>query len=123
MTNPGNIFYARVSDARFSSIDDIKNYISDLTTGGLRDALIKVCAENGTTSGFPVYIEDKENGKLYSRISRYGGFEFRDDAIITESTDTTATVSVSFKEEAMGGMLIHLKLEDGKWKISGYDYV
>ena len=123
MTNPGNISYERVSDARFSSLEDIKNYISDRATGAFRDALINVCESSGNAVGFPVYIENDKNGKLYARISRYGGFEFNDDAVITESTDTTATVHVSFKEEAMDGMDIYLALENGKWKISGYAYV
>ena len=122
MTNPGNIDYFRVTDPRFSSRDDICDYITERTTGIYRDGIIREMINLGSIDGFPVYLENEENGKLYSRISRFGGLDFTGDVEIINSTETTMTVRVKAGSPLNEYMLILLEVEDGKWKISGFQY-
>lgn len=122
VANPGNMDYFRVTDQRFSSRDDICDYITERTTGIYRDGIIREMINLGSIDGFPVYLENEENGKLYSRISRFRGIIFEDDVEIISSTETTMTVRVKAGSPLNEYMLILLEVEDGKWKISGFQY-
>ena len=122
MTNPANISYNRVTDPRFSSRDDVCDYITERTTGLYRDSIIREMINFGSAEGFPIYLDNEANGKLYSRISRYGGLDFEDDVEIIDSTETTMTVRVKVGPPIDHYMLIFLEVEDGKWKISDFKH-
>ena len=122
VANPGNIDYFRVTDPRFSSRDDVCDYITERTTGIYRDGIMREMINLGSIDGFPVYLENEENGKLYSRITRFRGIIFEDDVEIISSTETTMTVRVKAGSPLNEYMLILLEVEDGKWKISGFQY-
>ena len=122
MTNPANISYNRVTDPRFSSRDDLRLYINERTTGLYRDIILREMMNFGSADGFPIYLENEENGKFYARISRYGGLDFKDDVEIIDSTETTMTVRVKVGPPIDHNMLIFLEVEDGKWKISDFKH-
>ncbi|MBR5684215.1 MAG: hypothetical protein IKW96_13255 [Ruminococcus sp.] len=123
MTNPNNIAYYKVDDPRFSTLDDIKSFISERTVGSYREDLINAITAHSDSDGFPVYIENVENGKLYSRISRFGGLNFTGDVEVMNSTETTMTVRAKVDDPTDSYMLIFLELDDGKWKISTFKYM
>lgn len=108
-------FY-RVTDPRFSSMDDVANYVSDRVCGDYRDALI-----NELKDAYSMKLD-----KLYCRqsgIEFTRGFDFTTKANITEQTDNSMIVQTSFianGEEAP--MEIQLYLLDGKWKIASFDF-
>ena len=114
MTNPNNIAYYKVDDPRFSTLDDIKSFISERTVGSYREDLINAITAHSDSDGFPVYIENVENGKLYSRISRFGGLNFTGDVEVMNSTETTMTVRAKVDDPTDSYMLIFLELDDGK---------
>ena len=120
-TNPANISYSRVTDPRFSSIDDIKDFISARTVGAFREGLMNGAVSNYNSGGFSIYIVT-EDGKLYSCISRFGGLDFADEVEITNATETKMTVRVKVGAPIDDYMSIFLELEDGQWKISTYRY-
>lgn len=123
MTNPNNIAYYKVDDQRFSTLDDIKDFISERTVGSYREDLINAITAHSDSDGFPVYIENVENEKLYSRISRFGGLNFTGDVEVMNSTETTMTVRAKVDDPTDSYMLIFLELDDGKWKISTFKYM
>jgi hypothetical protein len=120
---PGNVcIYSKVND--FKSISAIKNLISELTCGILETNLIDENLMPRIETTNPLYIE--EGGSLYVRSDADRGgpdFDFTNEIDVTESTDKKITARTTYvysgtKHE----LIIHLELEDGIWKISGYEY-
>lgn len=120
---PGNVcIYSKVND--FKSISAIKNLISELTCGIFETNLIEENLMPRVETVNPLYIE--EGGSLYVRSDADRGrpdFDFTDEISITESTDKKITAHTAYVYAgAKHEIIIHLELEDGIWKISGYEY-
>ena len=109
--------YYRVTDARFSSMDDVVDYVSERVCGDFREALI-----NDIKGGF-MQKADKlyclQNGIIPDGIP----FNLTSKTEIADKTDSSMTVETSFivnGEEAP--FYIDLYLVEGKWKIARYDF-
>lgn len=109
--------YYRVTDARFSSMDDVVDYVSDRVCGDFREALI-----NDIKGGFM-----QKADKLYclqnDTIDDIKLFDFTSKTKIADKTDSSMTVETSFIEnDEEDPLYIDLCLVDGKWKIIRYYY-
>ena len=109
--------YYRVTDSRFSSMDDVVDYVSDRVCGKFRDALINDIKGGYCMKGDQLYC--LQNGT----IDDIKPFDFTSKTEISNITDSSMTVETSFivnGEEAP--FYIDLYLVDGKWKIARYDF-
>ncbi len=109
--------YYRVTDARFSSMDDVVDYVSERVCGDFREALI-----NDIKGGFM-----QKADKLYclqnDTIDDIKLFDFTSKTKIADKTDSSMTVETSFIEnDEEDPLYIDLCLVDGKWKIIRYYY-
>ncbi|MCR4638580.1 hypothetical protein [Ruminococcus sp.] len=109
--------YYRVTDPRFTSIDDVVDYVSERVCGDFREALI-----NDIKGGFM-----QKADKLYclqnGPIDDIKPFDFTSKTKIADKTDSSMTVETSFilnGEETP--LYIELYLIDGKWKIADYKF-
>lgn len=109
--------YYRVTDSRFSSMDDVVDYVSDRVCGDYRDALINDIKGGYCQKGDQLYclkIDFNTEGVLV---------DFTSKTKINNKTDSSMTVETSFivnGEEAP--FYIDLYLVDGKWKIANYEF-
>lgn len=109
--------YYRVTDARFSSMDDVVDYVSDRVCGDFRDILINDIKGGYCAKGDQLYC--LQNGT----IDDIKPFEFTSKTKIADKTDSSMTVETSFilnGEETP--LYIELYLIDGKWKIADYKF-
>ena len=109
--------YYRVTDARFSSMDDVVDYVSDRVCGDFRDTLINDIKGGYCEKGDQLYC--LQNGIIADGIP----FNLTSKTEIADKTDSSMTVETSFivnGEEAP--FYIDLYLVDGKWKIANYTF-
>ena len=117
--------YKRVTDPRFSSLNDVRAYIYERTCQSLKYNLIDRSVGGGENYSSTVYLE--KNGKLYcyyDPTSAYA-FDFTGEVEILDSTEYTISSRPHVVPEGYGGelMLMFLEHEDGVWKISSYKYM
>lgn len=109
-----NDFY-KVTDSRFSSLDDVADYISDRVCGEFKDKLINTLKENYQAKVDGIYCRQQTES--------YSDF-FCDDLAkteILEKTDSSLTLqSTAVLDGNKLPMKINLELEDGKWKIAEF---
>lgn len=109
--------YYRVTDARFSSMDDVVDYVSDRVCGDFRDILINDIKGGYCAKGDQLYC--LQNGP----IDDIKPFEFTSKTKIADKTDSSMTVETSFilnGEETP--LYIELYILNGKWKIADYRF-
>lgn len=109
-------YFYRVTDPRFTSMDDVVDYISERICGDYRDTLINNDIKGG-------YCE--KEGQLYclkrNGISHNVPFDFTTKTLIADKTDSSMIVKTSFiLDGEEKNMDIQLYLIDGKWKIARY---
>lgn len=109
--------YYRVTDARFSSMDDVVDYVSERVCGDFREIMI-----NDIKGGYCQKLDQLyclQNGT----IDDIKPFDFTSKTKIADKTDSSMTVETSFilnGEETP--FYIDLYLVDGKWKIADYRF-
>ncbi|WP_303834085.1 hypothetical protein [Ruminococcus flavefaciens] len=111
-------YFYRVTDPRFTSMDDVVDYISERICGDYRDTLINNDIKGG-------YCE--KDGQLYclkrNGISHNVPFDFTTKTLIADKTDSSMIVKTSFiLDGEEKNMDIQLYLIDGKWKIADYRF-
>ena len=129
--NP-HVTYERVTDPEFTSIRDIEKYFSERTYGAMQANFMDECMEypDAPCNRIPTYVE--QDGKLYcytdeSVFDLYssGAYNFTGKTEIVKTTESTITFRACVDEPELGEewMLIFLRLENGKWKISSRKYL
>ncbi|MCR5601149.1 MAG: hypothetical protein K6G33_10475 [Ruminococcus sp.] len=111
----GSMVYAKVTDYRFSCLDDVKNYINDNICGTLIQRYIGIY--DGEGADFKEF-----NGELYYIQTALGsGFSFDSDPVITDVTDTSFTITVTFADYGADSTMVIKAVNDGgKWKASSF---
>ncbi len=118
-----SVYYCRVSDTRFSCIDDVKALMTEyLTDPILTDHMSSVFDTAGSPS---VYIE--RDGKLYLL---YGDTTVGRTINISSRPVVSGYDGTTFYADAtadMDGSIYNVKAQfafvDGKWKVSGFEVV
>lgn len=127
--NESNGEFYRVTDSRFSTLEELKQYISERICGSYRDHFINSYLGRQNPLGVPFYLES--DGKLYAHVIQEieasqadNRIDFTGDFDIMDTTDTSMNVRAKVNDAYSGNeyMLIFLEKEDGNWKISSYKY-
>ncbi|SHM54545.1 hypothetical protein [Ruminococcus flavefaciens] len=103
-----------VTDERFTNIADFKNFIADTVTGDLRDRFINECDECFT----------EYDGSLYVKTVGRSFFNFETEygiAVIDPAMDGFSALTIG-GNQLFGNGKADFRSEDGKWKISNYEY-
>jgi hypothetical protein len=109
--------YYRVTDSRFSSMDDVVDYVSDRVCGKFKEAMINDIKGGYCAKGKQLYC--LQNGT----IDDIKPFDFTSKTEIADKTDSSMTVETSFilnGEETP--LYIELYILNGKWKIADYRF-
>ena len=106
--------FTKVSDTRFKTVESVKAFISETCTGSLKDTLLQYCDSSLTV---------KEDG-LYAKTmpNFYYTFLMDNGVVITDSSASSFNAITQKNDEMNGYGKAVFALEDGKWKISGYDF-
>jgi len=107
--------FEKVTDSRFTTVDDVKKYVTDSICGTLLERY------NSLYEGDNPYFREFD-GKLYFHPVPMGcGFSFTGEPVITDVTEDSFTVSMAF--DNFGGtsdLRVKAVKEDGKWKASSF---
>jgi len=108
--------YTKVTDSRFSSVDEVKKYVTDAVTGSLLEKRYKVIYE-----GEPAMFTDNEGSLWFLQGARGCGFTFNSDPVVSDVTDDSFTITVTFDDMgADSTMVVKAVKEDGLWKASSF---
>lgn len=108
--------YTKVTDSRFSSVDEVKKYVTDAVTGSLLEKRYKVIYE-----GEPAMFTDNEGSLWFLQGARGCGFTFNSDPVVSDVTDDSFTITVTFDDMgADSTMAVKAVKEDGLWKASSF---
>ena len=108
--------YTKVTDSRFSSVDEVKKYVTDAVTGSLLEKRYKVIYE-----GDPAMFTDHEGSLWFLQGARGCGFTFNSDPVVSDVTDDSFTITVTFDDMGTDStMAVKAVKEDGLWKASSF---
>lgn len=108
--------YTKVTDSRFSSVDEVKKYVTDAVTGSLLEKRYKVIYE-----GEPAMFTDHEGSLWFLQGARGCGFTFNSDPVVSDVTDDSFTITVTFDDMGTDStMAVKAVKEDGLWKASSF---
>ena len=111
----GSDTYAKVTDSRFTTVDDVKKYVTDAICGTLLDRY-KFLYE-----GDDAYFKEFDGALSFMSAQRGSGFSYTGEPVITDVTDDSFTATVPF--DNFGGssdLAVKAVKEDGKWKASSF---
>ena len=103
-----------VTDGRFTTISDFKSFIAETVTGDLRDGLISECDECFTEYDGALYV--KTVGRSFFRFETESGI-----AVIDPAMDGFTAITIG-GNQLFGNGKAEFRFDDGKWKISSYEY-
>lgn len=108
--------YTKVTDSRFSSVEEVKKYVTDAVTGSLLEKRYKVIYE-----GEPAMFTDNEGSLWFLQGARGCGFTFNSDPVVSDVTDDSFTITVTFDDMGTDStMAVKAVKEDGLWKASSF---
>ena len=111
----GNAVYERVTDSRFTKVDDVKKFITDNICGTLLDRYSNYYEGDDA-------IFKEIDGVLYCRqIGRGSGFEYTNDFVVKDVTDSSFTIIARF--DNFGGLseiTVKAVKDNGLWKASSF---
>ena len=116
----GEITYQAVEDERFSTIDEVKDFVEARCTGKALEQFSKMY---GLSEEYPVFREI--DGKLYVLVGGRGsGYDFEEEFDISEVTEDSFKVVVNVRSfgEGTDPMTLRAKKDDGKWKLDSFEY-
>ena len=111
----GYYTYEKVTDSRFTKVDDVKKYITDNICGTLLDRYS--CFYEGDEA----YFKEIDGVLYFRQIGRGAGFPYTDDVVIKDVTDTSFTIKAKF--DNFGGysdITIKAVKDNGLWKASSF---
>ncbi|MCR5601114.1 MAG: hypothetical protein K6G33_10295 [Ruminococcus sp.] len=106
--------YVKVTDSRFASISDVKNFISDTCTEELKDELIRDCDD--------CFIE--KNGSLYVKKTGRSFFSFETSygiAVTDPAMNCFSALTIG-ENDLFGNGKAELRYSEGRWRIKSYEY-
>jgi predicted flap endonuclease-1-like 5' DNA nuclease len=111
----GTMVYEKVTDSRFTKLEDVKNYVTGNICGTLLDRY------SFLYQGQQPFFKEFDGVLYFCRMPRGAGFAFNGEPVITDVTDNSFTITVSF--DNYGGnsdLTVKAVKEDGKWKASSF---
>ena len=111
----GYAVYEKVTDSRFTKLDDVKKYITDNICGTLLDRYS--CFYEGDGA----YFKEIDGVLYFRQIGRGAGFPYTDDVVIKDVTDTSFTIKAKF--DNFGGysdITVKAVKDNGLWKASSF---
>ena len=111
----GTIAYEKVTESRFTKVDDVKKYVTDNICGTLLDRYSSLYEGNAP------YFKDYDGTLYFNCVPRGGGFSFTDEPVITDVTDEAFTITVKF--DNFGGdseLVVKAVKDNGLWKASSF---
>lgn len=111
----GSNVYCKVTDPRYSSLADVKTYVTDHICGSLISRYSRLYEGEG--ANFKEF-----DGELYMLQTGLGsGFLYTGDPIISNVTDTSFTITVTFSDYgADSTLVVNAVNEGGNWKASSF---
>ncbi len=111
----GSNTYSKVTDSRFSSLNDVKNYVNDKICGSLLSRYAVLY------EGENAYFKESGGELYFIQTGRGSGFSFTGDPIITDAADDSFTVTIKF-DNFGGDSTLEVKAvkDNGKWKASSF---
>jgi hypothetical protein len=107
--------FEKVTDKRFTTLEDVKKFVTDAVTGTLLDRYD--CLYEGEGAYFKEF-----DGVLYFKNAPIGcGFSYTDKPVVSDVTDDSFTITVNF--DNFGGsseLKIKAVKEDDMWKASSF---
>ena len=117
------VIYDRVTDERFSCLDDVIDYFEERICSDYLDNMIN--AVKGNPYSAPVFYE--KEGALYLQRSTtpFDGFDFTGQFEVSGEQITPLCVRATVQNGNLGEeiMLIFMQYREGKWKVSSYKYM
>lgn len=108
--------YTKVTDSRFSSVEDVKKYVTDAVCGSLLESRYKCIYE-----GEPAMFTDSEGSLWFLQGARGCGFSFNSDPVISDVTDDSFTITANFDDYGSDStMVVKAVKENGLWKASSF---
>lgn len=108
--------YTKVTDSRFSSVEDVKKYITDAVCGSLLEYRYKVIYE-----GEPSMFIDSDGSLWFLQGARGCGFTYNSDPVVSDVTEDSFTITVNFDDHgADSTMVVKAVKENGLWKASSF---
>ena len=108
--------YTKVTDMRFSSVEDVKKYITDAVCGSLLETRYKVIYE-----GDPAMFTDSDGSLWFLQGARGCGFTYNSDPVVSDVTEDSFTITVDFDDHgADSTMVVKAVKENGLWKASSF---
>ena len=108
--------YTKVTDSRFSCVADVKKYVTDAVCGSLLTDRYDVIYE-----GDPAMFKDSDGSLWFLQGARGCGFSFNSDPVISDVTDDSFTITVTFDDYgADSTMVVKAVKDNGLWKASSF---
>lgn len=108
--------YTKVTDSRFSSIEEVKKYVTDAVCGSLLESRYKCIYE-----GEPAMFTDSDGSLWFLQGARGCGFSFNSDPVVSDVTEDSFTITVKFDDfGADSTMVVKAVKENGLWKASSF---
>lgn len=108
--------YTKVTDPRFSSVEEVKKYITDAVSGSLLESRYKVIYE-----GDPAMFTDSDGSLWFLQGARGCGFTFTGEPVVSDVTEDSFTITVKFDDSgAESTMVVKAVNENGLWKASSF---
>lgn len=111
----GSVTFEKVTDSRFTKVDDVKKYVTDNICGTLLDRY------SDLYEGDSAYFKEIDGALYFNRSPKGSGFTFTDTPVITDITDDSFTVTVKF--DNFGGdseLAVKAVKDNGLWKASSF---
>lgn len=107
--------YVKVTDFRFSSISDIKNFISSICTGELKDELISDCDNCFTEKEDALYVKSVHRSFYQFRTEK--------DVTITDPAMNYFSATTNDRDSLFGYGKAEFFYDDDKWLIKNYEFI
>ena len=109
--------YFKVTDSRYTSVEDAKKFVTDNITGSLLDRYKSVY--EGDAPSF----KEIDGGLYFIQAGRGCGFEFLSDPVLSDIKDESFTITVKVDDfGATEKLIVKAVKEDGKWKASSFKF-
>ena len=108
--------YTKVTDQRFSSLEDVKKYVTDAVCGSLLEDRYKIIYE-----GDPAMFAEIDGSLWFLQGARGRGFTFNSDPAVSDVTEDSFTITATFDDTgADSTMVVKAVKADGLWKASSF---
>ncbi|MCR4795715.1 MULTISPECIES: hypothetical protein [Ruminococcus] len=111
----GTTFYEKVTDSRFTKVDDVKKYVTDNICGTLLNRY------NYLYEGQEPFFKEFDGVLYFNRRPRGAGFSFIGEPVVTDVTDNSFTITVKFDDYGgISDLTVKAVNDGGLWKASSF---